>query len=207
MIKNYSEKCKLCRAAGEKLFLKGERCPSPKCPINRRGAVLPGQHGARGRRKSSDYGVRLREKQKLKRIYGLTERQMKKYFTEARKLKGSTGEIIFQILESRLDNLIYRLGFSASRRLARQLVSHRHILVDGKVVNIPSYRVSAGQVMSLGAKAISIPIVKSFLGRKDATIPGFLERKAAVGKLSRLPKRDEIDSDVNEQLVVEYYSR
>jgi len=207
MIKTYSQSCKECRAAGEKLFLKGARCTSPKCPIDRRGAVPPGQHRAKGKRKLSDFGVRLQEKQKVKRIYGVMERQMKKYFEEARKVKESTGETMLQILESRLDNLVYRLGFAPSRRLARQLVSHKHVLVDGKVVNIPSYQVKPGQVISLDREAMSVPAVKSLLEKKEVLMPAWLERKAAVGKFSHLPKREEIDTNINEQLVVESYSR
>lgn len=167
----------------------------------------PGQHGARRKRKLSDFGVRLKEKQKLKRTYGVMERQMKKYFAEARKVKGSTGGTMLQILESRLDNLVYRLGLSPSRRLARQLVSHRHVLVDGKVVNISSCRLKPGQVVNLDAKAMSVPGVKSLLEKKEILLPDWLERKAAVGKFSRWPKREEIDTNVNEQLIVEYYSR
>ena len=207
MIKIYSKKCRLCRSAGEKLFLKGERCFSVKCPIDRKGAIPPGQHGAKRKRKSSDYGIRLVEKQKLKRIYGLSERQMKKYFTQARKVKGSTGEMILQLLESRLDNLVYRFGFSPSRRFAKQLVSHKHILVDGKIVNISSYLVKPSQVINLDTKALAMAAVKTILGKKDYTLPAWLERKAAVGKFSRVPRREEIDINVNEQLIVEHYSR
>lgn len=206
MVKEYSKKCRLCRSTGEKLFLKGERCFT-KCPIDRKGAVPPGQHGAKRRRKPSDYAVRLREKQKLKRIYGIGERQLKKYFNEARKTKGSTGETTMQFLESRLDNLIYRLGFAPSRRLARQLVDHKHVLVNAKVVNIPSYRVKAGEVISLNSEALTIPAIQKMLEKKDFVIPKWIEKKAAVGKFDRLPKRDEVDSNINEQLIVEYFSR
>lgn len=206
MIKEYSKKCRLCRSTGEKLFLKGERCFT-KCPIDRKGAVPPGQHGAKRRRKPSDYAVRLIEKQKLKRIYGIGERQLKNYFNKARKTKGSTGETMMQLLESRLDNLIYRLGFSPSRRMARQLVGHKQVLINGKPVNIPSYRVNASEVISLNSEALAIPTVKKMLEKKDFVIPKWVERKAAAGKFSRLPKRDEIDSNINEQLIVEYYSR
>lgn len=206
MIKEYSKKCRLCRSSGEKLFLKGERCFT-KCPIDRKGAVPPGQHGAKRRRKPSDYAVRLIEKQKLKRIYGIGERQLKKYFNEARKRKGSTGETTMQFLESRLDNLVYRLGFAPSRRTARQLVDHKHVLVNAKVVNIPSYRVKPGEVISLNSEALAIPAVKKMLEKKDIVLPKWIEKKAAVGKIDRLPKRDEVDCNINEQLIVEYYSR
>ncbi|MGI5826656.1 MAG: 30S ribosomal protein S4 [Patescibacteria group bacterium] len=201
-----SEKCRLCRASGEKLFLKGERC-SIKCPIDRKGAVPPGQHGARRRRKPSDYGIRLAEKQKLKRVYGIAESELKRYFEEARKVKGTTGETMLQIIESRLDNLVYRLGLAPSRRFSRQLVSHKHVLVDGKMVNIPSYRVKPGQVISLDEKALTIPEVKKLLEKKEESIPEWLEKKAAVGKFSRPPKREEIGTNVSEQMIVEFYSR
>lgn len=202
----YSIKCRLCRAAGGKLFLKGERCFS-KCPIDRKGAVLPGQHGAKKRRKLSDYGVRLLEKQKLKRIYGVEEAQLKRYFGEARKVRGATGEALLQILESRLDNVVYRLGFAVSRRAARQLVSHKQVKVDDQVVNIPSFRVKPGQVISLDSKALEMIKVKVMLEKKDVEIPAWLERKGPAGKLIHLPKREEIDTDVSEQLIIEYYSR
>lgn len=202
----YSKKCRLCRAAGEKLFLKGERC-LVKCPIDRKGAVPPGQHGAKRRRKPSDYGVRLAEKQKLKRIYGVSEKELKKYFEEARKVREATGEAMLQILESRLDNLVYRLGFAPSRRLARQLVSHKHVLVNGKPVNIPSYRVKIGEVISLDEAGMKVPEVKKALENKDFTVPKWLERKAAAGKVVRLPVREEIEANVSEQLIVEFYSR
>jgi len=206
MAKLIDKKCRLCRASGKKLFLKGSRCMT-KCPIDKKGAVPPGQHGAKRRRKVSDYGIRLQETQKLKRVYGISEKQLRSYFNKARKVREATGEALLQILESRLDNLIYRFGFSSSRRFGRQLVSHKHILVDGKVVNIPSYRVKPSQVVSLGTKAQNLAGVKAKLEEKDVAIPDWLERKAFVGKLSRLPKRQELDTDVDEQLVVEYYSR
>lgn len=207
MARDYSRKCRICRAAGEKLFLKGERCFSAKCPISHRGAVPPGQHGAKRRRRSSDYAIRLQETKKLKNIYGITERVLKKYFGQARKVSKTTGEALLQILESRLDNIVFRLGFSPSRRLARQLVSHRHVLVNGKIVNIPSYKVKKDQVMSLDSVAINNALVKKMLDNKEFAVPIWLEKKAAAGKLVRMPKREEIETNVNEQFVVEYYSR
>lgn len=206
MAKLFERKCRLCRASGRKLFLKGARCTT-KCPIDKKGAVPPGQHGAKRRRKVSDYGIRLQETQKLKRIYGISEGQLSKYFKEARKVREATGEAFLQILETRLDNLIFRLGFCPSRRFARQLVSHKHVLVDGKIVNIVSYRVKPSQVVSLDSKALSLIGVKAKLEEKDFKVPEWLERKAAVGKLSRFPKRNEILTDIDEQFVVEYYSR
>jgi len=207
MIKEYSKKCRLCRAAGNKLFLKGQRCFT-KCPIDRRGAVPPGQHGAKRKRRLSDFGVRLREKQKLKRIYQISETSLKKYFQEARKLKGAaTGEAILQTLESRLDNLVYRLGFTPSRRSSRQLIDHKHVLVNGKVVNIPSFRVKPDSVISLETKALNIAEIKVALEKKDLVLPSWVEKKGPVGRLVRLPKREEIETDINEQLIVEHYSR
>lgn len=206
MAKLFERKCRLCRSAGKKLFLKGTRCFT-KCPIDKKGAVPPGQHGAKRKRKISDYGIRLKETQKLKRVYGISENQLSKYFKDARKVKGATGETLLQILESRLDNLVFRLGFCPSRRFARQLVSHKHILVDGKPVNIASFRVKPVNVINLDAKALSLIGVKAKLEEKDFKLPEWLERKAAVGKLSRFPKRAELDTDVDEQLIVEYYSR
>lgn len=199
-------KCRLCRSAGEKLFLKGDRCFS-KCPIDRRGAVPPGQHGNKRKRKVSEYGVHLAETMKIKKLFGINERQLRNYFGKARKVRESTGEALMQILESRLDNLIYRLGFSPSRRLARQLVSHGHVLVDGKKVNIPSYQVRAGQVISLAPKVLSLTEVKKKLEEKEFKLPVWLERKVSVGRLIRLPEKKEMETDVDEQLIVEYYSR
>ena len=208
MARNYAKKCRICRAAGEKLFLKGERCFSAKCPISRRGAVPPGQHGTkRRRRRPSDYSVRLKETGKLKNIYGITEGELKRYFALARKVPEATGEALLQILESRLDNLVFRLGFSPSRRLARQIVSHKHVLVDGKVVNIPSYRLKEDQMISLDTKVSKVLEIKKLLDNKEFVVPDWLERKAAAGRLARFPKREEVLTDINEQYVVEYYSR
>lgn len=200
-------KCRLCRREGVKLFLKGTRCFSPKCPIERRGGVPAGQHGQRGLRRLSEFGVQLREKQKAKRLYGVLERQFRRNFEQAAKVREATGEALLQLLETRLDNVVYRLGFTLSRGIARQLVTHGHILVDGKKVNIPSYRVRSGEIISLAPKGLKISQVKTALEEKDRVIPGWLERKAAVGKVVRLPKREEIDASINEQLIVEFYSR
>lgn len=200
-------KCKLCRREGTKLFLKGERCYSPKCPIEKKQALPPGQHGVRRRRKLSDFGVQLREKQKLKKLYGVGEKQLKSYFARALKKKGDTGEILLQLLETRLDNIVHRLGFVFSRSVARQLVSHGHVLVDGKRVNIPSFKAKPGQTVTLSSKALGLDYVKKSLVDKEKTIPAWLEKKAAVGLMKRLPKREEIGADVDEDLVVEFYSR
>ena len=200
-------KCRLCRREGTKLFLKGERCFSPKCPLEKKGAVAPGQHGLKMRRRLSEYGVQLREKQKAKRTYGVLERQFRRYFKKAFKKRGVTGEALLQLLESRLDNVVYRLGFVPSRSVARQLVRHGHILVDGKKVDIPSYQVKPGQVINLNPKAMKMEVVKKSLAEKKKEIPSWLQKKAAVGKIIRLPTREEIGADIAEQLIVEYYSR
>jgi len=189
-----------------KLFLKGERCYT-RCPIEKKGAVPPGQHGLKSSmRRMSDYGKQLREKQKVKRIYGLSEKQMKNYFQKAFKGKQATGETLLQLLESRLDNILYRLGFVNSRHFARQLVSHKHVLVDGEKVNIPSYQLKKNQTVSLGPKALKLALVKKALAEKTK-VPEWLKKKAAVGQMVRLPKREEIEGDINDQLIVEYYSR
>jgi len=189
-----------------KLFLKGERCYT-RCPIEKKGAVPPGQHGLKSSMKRmSDYGKQLREKQKVKRIYGLSEKQMKNYFQKAFKGKQATGEALLQLLESRLDNILYRLGFVNSRHFARQLVSHKHVLVDGEKVNIPSYQLKKNQTVSLGPKALKLALVKKALAEKTK-VPEWLKKKAAVGQMVRLPKREEIEGDINDQLIVEYYSR
>jgi small subunit ribosomal protein S4 len=199
-------KCRLCRSSGKKLFLKGDRCLT-KCPIDRRGAVPPGMHGSKRRRKPSDYALHLAETMKIKRVFGINERQLGNYFNQARKVRESTGEALLQMLESRLDNLIYRFGFAPSRRFARQLVDHGHVLVDGKKVNIPSFLVKENQVVSLDTKALTLDEVKKKLADKDFKLPVWLERKVSVGKLTRLPKREEMETEVDEQMLVEYYSR
>jgi len=200
-------KCRLCRREGVKLFLKGERCYSPKCPLERKGAVIPGQHGQKRQRRVSDYSHQLREKQKTKRLYGVLERQFKNYFQEASQVKEKAGEILLQFLERRLDNVVFRLGFVPSRSVARQLVRHGHVLVDGKKVDIPSYRVKPGQTISLTTKGLALKEVKKALAEKERKIPGWLKRKAAVGKIVSLPKREDIDVDIDEHLIVEFYSR
>lgn len=199
-------KCRLCRREGTKLFLKGERCYSPKCPIEKKGAVPPGQHGQKRVGRMSDYGRQMREKQKVKRVYGVLEKQFRSYFKKARRVKEATGEALLQILESRLDNVIFRLGLVPSRSVGRQIVSHGLILVDGKKVNIPSYQVKPGQVIALISKGLELKQVKDSLAEKRK-IPEWLQRKAVVGKMVRLPERKETEADINEDLIVEYYSR
>ncbi len=173
----------------------------------RRLNIPPGQHGAKGRRKISDYGLQLREKQKVKRMYGVLERQFRRYFENARKWRGNTGEKLLEFLERRLDNVVYRIGFVPTRSGARQLVSHGHVLVNGKKVNIPSYPVFIGQVISLKTKAMGIPSVKQMLDEKTFTPPEWLERKGPVGRVARLPGRSDVKEDISEQLIVEHYSR
>ena len=202
-------KCKLCRREGEKLFLKGERCFGDRCAIEKR-PYPPGQHGRGRRRKVSDYGTQLREKQKLRRIYGLTERPFRNYFTEAARRKGVTGTNLLQLLECRLDNVVYRLGFAPSRNMARQLVCHGHFEVNGMAVDIPSYQVGSGDRVSLRLKSRkNINILEAL---KNATARGrvsyvTLEEQQFTGMLMSVPERGEIPINVQEQLVVELYSK
>lgn len=169
--------------------------------------VPPGVHGPKGSRGSSQYGKQLREKQKVKRMYGIMEKQFENYMTEAFKSKGNTGEALLVKLERRLDNIVYRLGFAPSRPAARQLVSHRHVLVNGKKVNIPSYQVLVGETVSLDGKGLAMPDVKKTLDLKDFKVVSWLTRKAAAGKVERFPKREDIAEAVSEQDIVEFYSR
>lgn len=207
-MRNIDPKCRLCRREGIKLFLKGDRCFSPQCPLEKKGAVPPGAHGYRRQgRRLSEYGIRLREKQKLKRFYGMSEKQFKKYVNQAKKAKQETGQVLFQFLESRLDSVVYRLGLAPGRVAARQLVAHDHILVDSKKVNIPSYQVKPGQVVSLRPKSLKVHSIANILEKKEVEIAAWLERKGPVGKMKRLPSREEIKGNINERLIIEYYSR
>ena len=201
--------CRQCRREGQKLFLKGERCYSDKCAINRR-SFAPGQHG-KARKKLSEYGLQLREKQKARRYYGVLEGQFHHYFEMAERKAGITGENLLQILESRLDNVVYRLGFAMSRPEARQLVVHGHFTVNGKKVNIPSYLVKAGDVIEVAESSRSAECFKRLLGQ-DAPVflqPVWMEREknALKGTITRLPAREEIDVPVEEHLIVELYSK
>lgn len=200
--------CRLCRREGEKLYLKGDRCYSDKCAITRKPAA-PGQHG-QSRKKVSEYGLQLREKQKAKRTYGLMEKQFRGYFEKAERMRGITGENLLQMLERRLDNVVYRLGFASSRAQARQFVRHGHILVDGKRVNIPSYLVNTGQAIAVAQK--SIDKMEHFKGIREEggkTVPEWLQVDfdKLEGIVSHLPARDEIDTPVEEHLIVELYSK
>ena len=200
--------CRICRREGDKLFLKGDRCYSDKCAIARR-AYAPGQHG-QGRKKSSEYGTQLREKQKAKRYYGLLEGQFYHYFELAEKMSGMTGENLLKVLESRLDNVVYRAGFAMSRPEARQLVSHAHFTVNGKKVNIPSYRVKPGDVVAITEKSMSNDKFKAVL-EANASRPAlnWLSLDKAKGQVTivSLPERSEIDLQVEEHLIVELYSK
>jgi small subunit ribosomal protein S4 len=167
----------------------------------------PGSHGKKMRRRRSDYGTQLNEKQKLKSIYDLSERQFRRYYQMARKAKAGTGEKLLQTLESRLDNLVFRAGFVPTRSAARQLVTHGHVLVDQKKLSLPSYLVKPGQVISLSPKAQKLPLVTETLQNKDIVIPKWLKRQAVAAKLLKLPERDQIDINIQEQLIVEFYSR
>jgi small subunit ribosomal protein S4 len=169
--------------------------------------VPPGVHGPKGLRGPSQYGRQLREKQKVKRIYGILEKQFRRYAEEAFRAKGNTGEAILISLERRLDNVIFRLGFAPSRPAARQLVSHRHVLVNGKKVNIPSFQMSVGDVVSLDSKAGAIPEIKKAIEQKDFKLAPWLEKKALVGKVAGIPKREDITEPISEQDIVEFYSR
>lgn len=198
--------CRQCRREGQKLFLKGERCYSDKCALAKR-SFAPGQHG-QGRKKSSEYGIQLRAKQKAKRYYGVLESQFAKYFEMAERRTGIAGENLLKILESRLDNVVYRAGFGISRRQARQLVLHRHFTVNGERVNIPSYLVKPGDVVAVHGTACDI--IKENVELNSARpVPMWMSLDADNMKatINRLPERSEIDLDVEEQLIVELYSK
>lgn len=169
--------------------------------------VPPGMHGQKRRRKTSDYGVQLREKQKVKRIYGVMEKQFHKYFETATREKRNTGEALLMLLERRLDNVVYRLNLAPTRTSARQFVTHGHIMINDKKVDIPSFIVDPGHVVSIKTKLLGTPVVKKQLEDKDPQISPWLQRKGPVGKILRLPKRDDIMEDINEQLIIEFYSR
>ena len=211
MARYYGPVCRLCRREGEKLFLKGERCFSPKCAFERR-SYAPGMHGrqAQYRRKESDYSLQLRAKQKARRIYGIYERQFRRYFREAQRQKGLTGANLLILLESRLDNVVYRLGFSSSRAQARQLVRHGHFDVNGRKTNIPSYLVKPGSIIAvreISRGNMYFKEVSQILD--DDRIPAWLSLDPTnlTGKVVDIPSRDDIDVSLNEQLIVEYYSR
>ena len=207
MAKYTDAKCRLCRREGVKLFLKGARCYSPKCPIEKRGGQVPGQHGKKmGRPRLSGFGIQLREKQKTKRFYGVLETQLHRYYDESIKSSQNTGEVLLQLLETRLDNLVYRLGLTGSRSLARQLVTHGNVLVNGKKIDVPSYGVKPGQVVAVSPRGAKINFVVEAL-KAENKLPGWLSKKDVIGKMERYPSRDEMPSDIKENLIIEFYSR
>ena len=206
MAKYTDAKCRQCRREGCKLFLKGERCTSGKCAIDRR-PVVPGQHGA-ARKKVTEYGLQLREKQKVRRAYGMLERQFENLYEEAARSKQQTGLALLQMLELRLDNVAYRMGIGSSRAEARQRVGQNHLTVNGKKVNIPSYRVKVGDVIAVKESSQNLEMFKAVKELKIVT-PKWLEFNAETltGKILALPERDDIDLNIKENLIVEYYSR
>ncbi len=200
--------CKLCRRERQKLFLKGQKCYTEKCPIEKRN-YPPGQHGVSRRTKISEYGVQLREKQKIKRVYGLLETQFRNYFEKAVKQKGKTGENLVKILERRLDNVVYRIGFASSRKQARQLIKHGHILINSKPVDIPSYLVKVGDQVQVKEKSKKLDAIHNSLKRvKDNTYNWITVDKATLsGTFVQIPERADVPLEANEQLVVELYSK
>lgn len=208
MAKYTGANCKVCRREGCKLFLKGDRCVTGKCALDRRPTV-PGQHGeASLRKKPTGYALQLREKQKVKRAYGLLEKQFKTYYLEAKRQKGATGEVMLSLLERRLDNVVYRLGFGVSRTQCRQIVNHGHITVNGKSVNIPSYQVKVGDIIAVKENATDSSLFKEIKGSKIIA-PKWLEvdSNALSGKVIANPDRSDIDLNISEHLIIELYSR
>ncbi len=204
--------CRLCRREGIKLFLKGDRCYKPSCPIEKRGTYPPGQHGRDAKRgKLTGYGEQLREKQKVKRMYGMLEGQFKNYFEKASRQRGIVGENLLFLLERRLDNVVYRIGFATSRAHARQLVNHGHVRVNNKKVNIPSFQVRVGDVISIKEESASNPIIlQSFETAVGRGRPSWLEvenRNILAARVVALPKREDITQPINEQMIVELYSK
>lgn len=199
--------CRLCRREGTKLFLKGDRCYSEKCAVDRR-AYGPGEHG-QGRKKVSEYGIQLREKQKARRIYGVMEKQFRKYFEAAERQKGVTGENLIRLLERRLDNVIYRLGFAGSRPQARQLVMHGHFTVNGKKVDIPSYLVKPGDVIGVKNRSKSSPVFQAAREAGKTAVPSWLEGdlEELQARVVSMPEGEDLDVPIEAHLIVELYSR
>ncbi len=201
--------CKLCRREEQKLYLKGTKCTSPKCPLESK-SYPPGQHGTRRRFKQSEYGIQLREKQKVRRMYGLMETQFRSYFEKAERAKGITSEVLLQMLERRLDNVVYRLGFAASRKTARQLVLHRHFLVNDRLVDIPSYLIRPGDVIQVKGKSKKLGVIHNSMKkiRDGKLLPWLdLDKAGMRGTLLNNPSRADIPLEVNESLIVELYSK
>ncbi len=206
MARDTSAQCKQCRREGEKLFLKGERCLTDKCGVERR-TYPPGEHG-RGRIKQSEYLLQLREKQKARRYYQLLEKQFHHYYEVASRKQGVTGENLLCLLEMRLDNVVYRLGFGASRRQARQLVRHAHFLVNGRKVDVPSYQVRADDIVAVRPNSKAVEVVRAATDLTSSVTPWLLaDHDNLTGKVLRAPEREEIDAPVQEQLIVELYSK
>ena len=206
MAKNIGADCRECRREGCKLFLKGERCTTKKCAMERR-PVAPGQHGT-SRKKVTEYGTQLREKQKVKKAYGILEKQFRRYYDEAERMKGVTGENMLSLIERRLDNVVYRMGIGSSRKECRQIVNHCQITVNGKTVNIPSYRVKVGDVVAVKENKRELEMFKQLKDMK-MVMPKWLEFNSASleGKILALPQRDDIDLSIKEHLIIELYSR
>ena len=209
MARHAGAKCKLCRREGMKLFLKGERCYSSSCAIERR-PYAPGEHGRRRGRKPSDYKLQLREKQKVRAIYGVLERQFRLYFAEANRRKGATGENLFNLLEKRLDNVVYRMGFAPSRSSARQLIRHKHVLVQGEVCDIPSRQVRVGQTVKIRTKSMNIPQVVTSIkdtAKRDRLPFVECDDKKMEGRLLTEPQLSDLPIPIQENLIVELYSK
>ena len=206
MARTIQPDCRQCRREGRKLFLKGERCTTKKCAMERR-PVIPGQHGA-SRKRVTEYGLQLREKQKVKRMYGILEKQFRKYYDDAVRMRGVTGANMLSLIERRLDNVVYRMGIGASRAECRQIVNHGHICVNGKRVDIASYRVAVGDVITIKENKQELEMFKELKGMK-IVMPKWLEfnTETLTGKILALPEREDIDTDIKEQLIVELYSR
>lgn len=201
--------CRLCRRDGEKLFLKGTKCATEKCPVSRR-SYAPGQHGSKAKQKLSNYGLQLREKQKVKWMYGVMEKQFRRYFDIASKSKGVTGKVLLQLLERRLDNVVFRMGLGVSRPEARQAVRHNHVYVNSKRVNIPSYLVKQGDTVEVKAKEKARNSVRENLElTKDRTVPSWLDfnNQELKARVLRLPEKEDLQSPIQEQLIVELYSK
>ena len=205
----HDARCRLCRRSGMKLFLKGARCFTDKCAIERRG-YAPGEHGKSRRVKETNYGVQLREKQKARQIYGILERQFRHYFTKASEAKGVTGEVLLQMLERRLDNVLYRLNFALSRSQGRQVVRHGHVTVNGRTVDIPSFLVKPGDTIAIREKSRKLAIILTTIeARKGQNAPEWLDvdTDKLTAKVLSVPTRDSIPIPINEQLIVELYSK
>lgn len=201
--------CRLCRRERQKLFLKGTKCFTEKCPVERRG-YPPGQHGQSRRQKISEYGVQLREKQKIRRMYGLMENQFRNYFEKALRQTGRTGETLIKLLERRLDNVVYRMGFAPSRKAGRQLIVHGHFKVNGQVVNIPSYLLDAGDVIQVRDKSKKLDVIHASMKRmKDSAMLSWLslDKATMAGTFLSVPERADVPLNANEQLIVELYSK